>query len=334
MHLNLKFCEIIEFREENNSFRKNQRFFLLVKNKLNNHWEQPLCLICGSHKNSPYLTVPDRFNPREKFQLVKCNWCGFVFLSPRPDEESIGAYYQSEAYQPHQEKARNISEKIYRWVRTQNVRYKRNIIEEIMEKGSMLDYGCGTGEFLLEMQRAGWQTLGYEPADKAANIAREYGLKMIKDFTEIRSRLNAVTLWHVLEHVHQANALLDNFHQMLAPDGILIIAVPNRLSFEAQMYRSNWVAWDAPRHLYHFTPEDMIQLLEKHSFQIVNYKMLYLDPWYNALLSSALETAGKNSLIKIAALIKALFFGKLSMFFGMLDKKRASSVIYLAKPIS
>ncbi|MEJ2050194.1 MAG: class I SAM-dependent methyltransferase [Calditrichota bacterium] len=306
----------------------------MTTGKKHNRMEQPNCLICGSGRITPYLTVPDRFNPKEKFQLVNCIGCGFVFLSPRPDEESIGAYYQSEAYQPHQEKASSFSEKIYRWVRNRNVRYKRRIIERIVEKGNLLDYGCGTGEFLLEMQKSGWQTIGYEPAEKAAKIAREYGLQMILNLSEIKSKLNVITMWHVLEHVHQANALLDNFHQMLAPDGILIIAVPNRLSFEAQMYRSNWVAWDAPRHLYHFTPADMARLLDKHSFQIVNYKMLYLDPWYNALLSSALKTAGKNSLIKIAALIKALFFGKLSMFFGMLDKKRASSVIYLAKPIS
>jgi 2-polyprenyl-3-methyl-5-hydroxy-6-metoxy-1,4-benzoquinol methylase len=306
----------------------------LAKNKPNNHWEQPPCLICGSGQNLPYLTVPNRFDPEEKFQLVKCTDCGFVFLSPRPDEGLIDSYYQSEAYQPHQERAQNIDEKIYCWVRTWNVRYKRKIIERITEKSSLLDYGCGTGEFLLEMQQAGWQTLGYEPAEKAAKIARDYGLNMIEDLADLKDRLNVVTLWHVLEHAHQANALLDSLHQVLAPEGVLVIAVPNRLSFEANMYRSNWVAWDAPRHLYHFTPADMKRLLEKHSFQIVNYKMLYFDPWYNALLSAALETIGKNSLTKIIALFKALLFGKLSMFFGMLNKKRASSVIYLAKPIT
>jgi 2-polyprenyl-3-methyl-5-hydroxy-6-metoxy-1,4-benzoquinol methylase len=306
----------------------------LTTGKKHNQVEQPTCLICGSGQNTPCLTVPDRFNPKEKFQLVKCNGCGFVFLSPRPDEESIGAYYQSEAYQPHQEKASSFNEKIYRWVRNRNVRYKRRIIERIVEKGNLLDYGCGTGEFLLEMQQAGWQTIGYEPAEKAAKIAREYGLQMIQNLSEIKSKLNVITMWHVLEHVHQANELLEKIHQVLDPEGMLIIAVPNRLSFEAQMYRSNWVAWDAPRHLYHFTPADMARLLDKHSFQIVDHKMLYFDPWYNALLSASLETSGKNGPIKIVALFKALLFGKLSMFFGMLDKKRASSVIYLAKPVS
>jgi len=305
----------------------------LTTGKQYNHLEQPSCLICGSGKNIPYLTVPDRFNPEEKFQLVKCNGCGFVFLSPRPDENAIGTYYQNEAYQPHQQKATNFGEKIYRWARNRNVSYKRRIIETIVEKGNLLDYGCGTGEFLLEMQQSGWQTIGYEPAEKAAQIAREYGLQMIRNISEIGGKLNVITLWHVLEHVHQANELLDGFHQVLSPDGVLIIAVPNRLSFEAQMYRSNWVAWDAPRHLYHFAPADMARLLDKHSFQIVDHKMLYFDPWYNSLLSASLETTGKNGPIKIVALFKAMLFGKLSMFFGVLEKKRASSVIYLAKPV-
>jgi 2-polyprenyl-3-methyl-5-hydroxy-6-metoxy-1,4-benzoquinol methylase len=305
----------------------------LTSHKQHKQLEQPACLICRSEKNLPYLTVPDRFNPEDKFQLVRCESCGFVFLSPRPDVESIGAYYQSEAYQPHQEKASSFSEKIYRWVRNRNVRYKRRIIEQLVKKGSLLDYGCGTGEFLLEMHQAGWQTIGYEPAEKAAKIVREYGLQMIRNLSEIKSKLNVITMWHVLEHVHQANELLEKIHQVLDSEGMLIIAVPNRLSFEAQMYRSNWVAWDTPRHLYHFTPADMARLLDKHSFQIVDHKMLYFDPWYNALLSASLETTGKNGLMKIVALLKAMLFGKLSMFFGLLDKKRASSVIYLARPV-
>ena len=131
------------------------------------------CLICSSKKSVAYLEVPNRFNVEEKFNLVKCADCGFVFLNPRPAEDEIGKYYESEEYQPHRLERKTLLDRLYGFIRTRNNRYKRKQIEKFVEKGSILDFGCGSGEFLSEMKEAGWQVCGVEPAQKPREFANE-----------------------------------------------------------------------------------------------------------------------------------------------------------------
>lgn len=294
-------------------------------------WETPTCIICNATTYNFFLEVPNRFNPEEKFQLVQCDKCRLVFLSPRPTEESMKSYYEDEDYQPHQKEGKSLTEKLYQRVRNWNVKYKKGIIEKFTQNGCILDYGCGTGEFLLEMQKSGWESFGFEPAEKAAKIAESYGLKMLKELTNIDGKVNVITMWHVLEHVHHPNELLERFKKILIPGGYLIIAVPNRLSFDANVYQSYWAPYDVPRHLYHFVPRDMHRLLEKHSFLIEDHKMLYFDPWYNTLLSTSLETNDRSVIFKIIGLFKSILVAKYAMFSGMFNKQKASSIVYIAK---
>ena len=165
--------------------------------------ESPACIICQSKLQDPFMEVPNRFNLRETFQLVRCRNCQFVFLSPRPDQQSISAYYEDEDYQPHQDQAATLGSRIYQWVRIWNNRYKRKIIEKLITRGSLLDYGCGTGEFLLEMNNSGWATFGFEPSAKAAGVARSYGIEIIENILQLQQSVNIISLWHVLEHIHQ-----------------------------------------------------------------------------------------------------------------------------------
>ena len=288
------------------------------------------CLICASPDHKPFLQVPNRFQLKQIFNLVRCEQCGFVFLSPRPNEQEILDFYEEEDYQPHQKNAKSITEKIYQKVRTWNNRYKRTLIEKHIPRGSILDYGCGTGEFVLEMQNAGWKTYGFEPAEKAAQVARQYGIEMLNFLKQLKTPVEVITLWHVLEHIHQPTILLNALKNCLSPTGFLIIAVPNRLSLDARIFRNNWVAYDAPRHLYHFRPDDMQSLLHSVGFNIITWKGLYFDPWYNTLLSVSLEGQNKNSLKKLIVLIKGLTTAILAAIQGFLFQKKNSSVIYIA----
>ncbi len=288
------------------------------------------CLICASPDHKPFLQVPNRFQLKQIFNLVRCEQCGFVFLSPRPNEQEILDFYEEEDYQPHQKNAKSITEKIYQKVRTWNNRYKRTLIEKHIPRGSILDYGCGTGEFVLEMQNAGWKTYGFEPAEKAAQVARQYGIEMLNFLKQLKTPVEVITLWHVLEHIHQPTILLNALKNCLSPTGFLIIAVPNRLSLDARIFRNNWVAYDAPRHLYHFRPHDMQSLLHSVGFNIIAYKGLHFDPWYNTLLSVSLEGQNKNSLKKLIVLIKGLTTAILAAIQGFLFQKKNSSVIYIA----
>jgi hypothetical protein len=91
------------------------------------------------------------------------------------------------------------------------------------------------------------------------------------------------------------------------------------------------VAYDAPRHLCHFRPEDMASLLHSLGLHIIDYKGLYFDPWYNSLLSVSLEAQNKNSLKKMVILIKGMTAAFLSAVQGSLSSRKNSSVIYIAK---
>lgn len=299
--------------------------------KPSTHLEVPDCLICNSTEKKPFYRVFNRFNQKESFDLVKCPNCNFVYLSPRPTADSIEAYYEVEEYQPHQIDARNASDVLYQWVRIWNNRYKRKIIEKYKKTGSILDYGCGTGEFLLEMNVSGWKTYGYEPLTKAANIAGNQGLYIIKSLQNYKGEADIVTLWHVLEHIHDARGIIKTLQQIMTPEAYLIIAVPNYQSFDAKIFKQNWVAFDAPRHLYHFTPETMTLFLKSMNFQIFSYKTLYFDPWYNSLLSAKIEAQNKKFKLLVKSLPKSLIAATIANFQSFFIKNRSSSLIYIAK---
>jgi len=289
------------------------------------------CLICHFSQHDFYMQVPNRFNPAETFPLVRCSQCGFIFLYPRPDEREIVNFYEDEDYQPHQKDPKSFSEYVYQRVRIWNNRYKRRLIENLISRGSILDYGCGTGEFLLEMQHAGWVTYGFEPAPKANKIAQQYGLTVLESPDQLEATIDVVTLWHVLEHLHQPDTLLNKLKKQLSSDGLFIIAVPNPTSIDSRMFRNSWVAYDAPRHLYHFRPKDIESLLHSIGFKIIEYKGLYFDPWYNALLSAALESRNKSIMNRIFLILKGFIAASLAFGEGLVFKKKNSSVIYIAK---
>ena len=294
--------------------------------------ESSECLICNSDKQTTYLKVPNRFNFKETFQLVRCEDCNFVFLSPRPDQSEIVVYYEDEDYQPHQQKAASVAGKIYQWIRIRNNRYKRKTIEKLVSKGSILDYGCGTGEFLQEMKLAGWESWGFEPSAKARQVASRYGIQLIDNLQQLEKMANIITLWHVLEHIHQPDPLLQELKKHLDPSGFLLIAVPNHQSVDAKMFRENWVAYDAPRHLYHFQPANMEKYLSKHGFEIIDYRRLNFDPWYNALLSAGLQSRGNKLWLFSVGIFKCFLAAFFSALLGLINVKKHASIIYIARP--
>lgn len=292
--------------------------------------ETPACLICGSESKIPFLTVPNRFSLSEQFTVVKCADCGLVYLSPRPSEDEIAVYYKDENYQPHQEQAKTLTERLYRFIRIFNNRYKRRLIEKLVPRGKILDYGCGTGEFLVEMRNSKWETYGFEPSEKAAEIAKSYDLNLLTQFADLDQKVDVITLWHVLEHIHSTEDLLEKITIKLAQNGFLILALPNRESYDARSYGRNWVAYDAPRHLYHFTPSDMENLLKQYNLKILSVHRLMFDAWYNCLLSAQLEyqQAGKRHMV--TGILKAGVVAAISSIVSMLNARKSSSIIYIA----
>jgi hypothetical protein len=134
---------------------------------------------------------------------------------------------------------------------------------------------------------------------------------------------NAITLWHVLEHVHDLHNYLEQFRKLLTPSGKLIIAVPNYTSADAKYYGEYWAAYDVPRHLYHFSPSSMNTLLNNHHFTLEKIHPQWFDSFYVSLLSEKYKT-GKDKFVAGA------WHGAMSNVKAIGSKEKCSSLIYVA----
>jgi SAM-dependent methyltransferase len=133
---------------------------------------------------------------------------------------------------------------------------------------------------------------------------------------------DAITLWHVLEHVHDLQGYMAQLKNLLKENGRLFIAVPNYTSKDAAIYKEDWAAWDVPRHLYHFSPRSMKTLVEKHGLKIVEYKPMWFDSFYVSMLSSKYRNGRTN-------LVASFLNGLRSNIKAMGNVQRCSSVIYI-----
>ena len=150
------------------------------------------------------------------------------------------------------------------------------------------------------MQNAGWDVVALEPDESARTKAAGSGIAL-RDLSELNSLqseyFDVITLWHVLEHVHELHDYIEQFKKILKPGGNLIIAVPNFTSDDAKHYGKYWAAYDVPRHLYHFSPDSMKVLMSRHGLVVKNTYPQWFDSFYVSMLSEQYKN-GKSNLIK------------------------------------
>lgn len=286
------------------------------------------CLVCGSDSFEPFLVCKDYTVSQENFNIVSCKSCGFKFTNPRPENSVIGDYYKAEEYVSHSNTTKGVVNKLYHSVRNYTLKQKLKLISSYVSRGTMLDYGCGTGMFLNVCKNDGWETYGMEPDDNARKMSIEKGLDVFSDKNKVSDRIadkkfNAITLWHVLEHVTDMEATLSFFKSKLNNDGVLIIAVPNHVSYDGQYYKEFWAAYDVPRHLHHFDINSMTSLVEKAGFKFQESKPMKFDSFYVSMLSEKYKTGSVN-------LVKAFLVGLTSNFKAK-DTHSYSSTIYIFK---
>ncbi len=286
------------------------------------------CPVCNSSQVHPLLTIKDYSVSGESFVVWQCSECTLRFTQDTPDEGSIGPYYKSPDYISHTNTSKGLINKVYQQVRTFTLKQKAQTIQRYtgLQQGKLLDVGAGAGAFLLQMKQEGWEVTGVEPDADARQVAcRDFRLPLQEpSFLESlpKESFDAITLWHVLEHVHQLHDQIALLKKLLKPHGKLFIAVPNYQSVDAHIYRLQWAAYDVPRHLYHFSPQAMDALMQKHGLKVIAQKPMWFDSFYISLLSSKYRN-GKTKWMG------ALMSGLRSNLAALTDKTRCSSITYV-----
>jgi 2-polyprenyl-3-methyl-5-hydroxy-6-metoxy-1,4-benzoquinol methylase len=286
------------------------------------------CPACGSLSIRHILTARDHTVSLRDFEIWECGQCSLRFTQHVPAAEDIGPYYRSENYISHTDTQKGLVNRLYHMVRRRTLKSKQHLIESTSAKktGKLLDIGAGTGAFLHHMKQSGWEVTGLEPDPEArARALKQYELTILptNDLWRLPpGSMDIITMWHVLEHVHRLHDYLEQLKKLLKPGGFIFIAVPNYTSGDAEKYGSYWAAYDVPRHLYHFSPKSMKQLVQKHGLKLEGIQPMWFDSFYVSMLSEKCRT-GKPSLVKGG------LAGLNSNLKAMGNRERCSSLIYI-----
>jgi SAM-dependent methyltransferase len=209
-----------------------------------------------------------------EYLLRRCATCGSaVTVGTAPT-----TLHESGAYRPGDPRLYRFSQPLLRAFDAERLALLRSLVAP---GARILDAGAGRGRFLAAARAAGYDASGIEPSQRGSAAASRLGLPVqpatIEEATIGDSTLDAVTLWHVLEHLDQPGAALDRVSRWLRPHGGLLVAVPNLASLQARLGGTRWYHLDVPRHRVHFTPSGLGQLLRSRGFAVLGTRHLLLE---------------------------------------------------------
>ncbi|MCF2874826.1 MULTISPECIES: class I SAM-dependent methyltransferase [unclassified Tenacibaculum] len=271
----------------------------------------------------PFLNCIDYTVSKESYEVMLNEEYDMLVTSPVPS--NLETYYLSEEYISHTDSKKGFIDKIYQLVKNYTLKKKLKLINSFnTESKTILDIGAGTGDFLKVCKENNWEIKGVEPSDKARKIAEEKSIRLHEEITEIKNTsFDVITLWHVLEHIPNLVEYTNQLKKLLKPNGVLIIAVPNYKSYDADYYKEFWAAYDVPRHLWHFSKNSIQKIFSNINMNVEKILPMKFDSFYVSLLSEKYKN-------KKSKAVKAFFVGLKS---NLKAKKNGeySSLMYIIK---
>lgn len=240
------------------------------------------CPACGKRESRLLFSGTDRLygTTNKVFRIVECRNCRLIRLDPQPHPLELHDYYPPNYwYTSDTDTAAKLEQMYRRFVMRDHLHFVERALRESEEKGIVLDVGCGGGLFLQLLSERGLKNhvVGLDFSLDAANVAwRRAGVPAVCASLS-RAPLPAascaaVTMFHVLEHLYDPATYLDAAHQLLRPDGRLIIQVPNAACWQFLLLGERWNGIDVPRHLIDFRLSDVDSLLDACGFEVLRHK--------------------------------------------------------------
>lgn len=222
------------------------------------------------------------------FQVVECGECRLIRISPQPSPCELHQYYPANYwFAPASSAADKLEQRYRRFVLGDHLRFVERAIREVAEleqgpPGMILDVGCGGGLFLEVLHERGAsrghrRLAGLDFSLDAANMTwRHAGVPAVCGTLSrapfAPGTCAVITMFHVLEHLYDPASYLESAHQLLAPDGRLIVQVPNAACWQFLLLSERWSGIDVPRHLIDFRLKDLDLLLETCGFEVLRHK--------------------------------------------------------------
>jgi SAM-dependent methyltransferase len=247
------------------------------------------CLVCGSDGGEFFCTAIDRVRklPEPVWQIRRCVRCGFGWTFPIPSEDETSSFYPPEYLGDVDRTLDDFLSGRLRGTRSwRGSTEKVELVERHINRGSILDVGCGDGKFLWALDPGRWKATGVDnlPETLSRVRSRMPSLDLIEG--DINSGLlqeagyDALTFWHVLEHLPNPRRILRRASELLRPGGWLFVSLPRFDSLQARLFHRYWYAFDdVPRHLYHFSRSSLDRILIEAGFMVRDH--LLFSPLVN-----------------------------------------------------
>ena len=260
-------------------------------------FEQISCPVCGAIRHEPVLRARDHANGRLEFQMVRCVGCDLHFTNPRPTADSIGQFYGAD-YAPHA-RGHRPERPLRKW-------YPQDWLQKPVAgpMPRLLDFGCGAGHFLSAMAKQGWVATGLDASPAMAEPHRESRIlagTLPHPSLSPRS-FELITMWHVLEHVHDPVEVLNHARKLLVPGGSIVLAVPNAAGWQSRHYGADWFGLELPRHLSHFSEASLGRCAAAAGLRVEGVRFARHADW---LRSSAMRAHHSRSDTPFSSLLRS-----------------------------
>jgi SAM-dependent methyltransferase len=254
--------------------------------------ETTRCLVCGCQETEDLLASPDRFHgATEIYKLVRCSTCSMVWLDNAPKPQNMFRHYGHDYDKMIAEAGERSPQ---RW------RDRREVLDLYKQGGAILDLGCSSGSFLETLKGGKWDMYGVEMSTESADRAlARCGAKVfvgdILDAPFQTGSFDAITCFHVFEHLYHPREVLTKVSQWLKPGGIFYALMPNIDSAGARVFKSYWYALELPRHLYHFSPQSLSRLAQSVGLEEVSMttgRELFIEKSMHYIIDDLLKGVG------------------------------------------